>query len=107
MKRVLFTAMVLAAFGLLLAWGSAQAAPYLVTNAQEGVQGYEITGITTPGLIAAQTDGSLRYDLSSVAIGSYTLSLKACNVWGCSSASPFQFTKTLPTPPVNARIVAE
>lgn len=106
-KKILLTAVVLAAFGLLVAWGSAQAAPFLVCNPQEGVVGYEITGIETPGAIAAQTDGSLKYDLAAVPSGSYTLTVAACNVWGCSSTAPFVFTKQVPSAPAGLRLLAK
>ncbi len=86
---------------------SASAAPFLVCDPQAGVVGYEITGLATPVNFVAQPDGSLKYDLSGIASGTYNLTVAACNVWGCSSTAPFVFTKVLPTAPVGLKLTAE
>lgn len=86
----------------------AYAAPFLVCNPQEGVVGYEITGLNPETVtFVAQPDGSLKYDLSSVNSGTYTLTVAACNMWGCSSTAPFVFTKQLPSAPVGLRLLAK
>jgi hypothetical protein len=83
-------------------------APFLVTDPQEGVVGYEITGLNPETVtFVAQPDGSLKYDLSSVNNGTYTLTVAACNVWGCSSTAPFSFSKQVPSAPAGLRIVAD
>jgi len=86
---------------------SASAAPFLVCDPQAGVVGYEITGLGEPVTFVAQPDGSLKYDLASINNGTYTLTVAACNVWGCSSTVPFVFTKQLPTAPVGVRLLAK
>lgn len=86
---------------------SASAAPFLVCDPQAGVVSYEITGLATPVNFVAQPDGSLKYDLSGVASGTYNLTVAACNVWGCSSTVPFVFTKVIPTAPASLRLTAE
>jgi hypothetical protein len=83
------------------------AAPFLVTDPQSGVVGYEITGLGEPVSYIAQPDGSLKYDLASVDSGTYTLTVAACNMWGCSSTAPFVFTKQLPSAPVGLRLLAK
>lgn len=105
-RKVILTALILAAFTLLVVF-KAQAAPFLVCNPQEGVAGYEITGLGEPVTFVAQPDGSLKYDLSSVNSGTYTLTVAACNVWGCSSTAPFGFSKQAPSVPAGLRIATE
>lgn len=83
------------------------AAPFLVTDPQSGVVGYEITGLGEPVTFVAQADGSLKYDLASVNSGTYTLTVAACNMWGCSSTAPFGFSKQAPSAPAGLRIVAD
>ena len=86
---------------------SASAAPFLVCDPQAGVVGYEITGLGEPVSFVAQADGSLKYDLASVPNGTYTLTVAACNVWGCSSTAPFGFSKQTPSAPAGLRIATE
>ena len=84
------------------------AAPFLVCDPQSGVVGYEITGLGEPVSYIAQPDGSLKYDLSSVNSGTYTLTVAACNMWGCSAATAADpFTKAVPSAPAGLRIVAD
>jgi hypothetical protein len=92
---------------ILLLSTTAYAAPFLVTDPQSGVVGYEITGLGEPVSYIAQPDGSLKYDLASVDSGTYTLTVAACNMWGCSSTAPFVFTKQLPSAPVGLRLLAK
>ena len=105
-KKSMLTAAVLTAFALLVAF-KAYAAPFLVCDPQAGVVGYEITGLGEPVTFVAQADGSLKYDLASVNNGTYTLTVAACNMWGCSSTAPFVFTKVIPTAPVGLKLTAE
>ena len=105
-KKIVLTATILAAFTLLIVF-KANAAPFLVTDPQSGVVGYEITGLAAPVSFVAQPDGSLKYDLASVNSGTYTLTVAACNMWGCSSTAPFGFSKQVPSAPAGLRIVAD
>lgn len=84
----------------------AMAAPFLVCDPQAGVIGYTLTGLTEV-TVAAQTDGSLRYDLANVANGTYNIQVAACNEWGCSANVPFVFTKQVPAAPAGVRITAK
>jgi hypothetical protein len=86
---------------------AAFAAPFIVCDPQSGVVGYEITGLGEPVMFVAQPDGSLKYDLASVNSDTYTLTVAACNVWGCSSTAPFGFSKQVPSAPAGLRIVAD
>jgi hypothetical protein len=83
------------------------ASPFIVCDPQAGVVGYEITGLGEPVTFVAQPDGSLKYDLASVNSDTYTLTVAACNVWGCSSTAPFGFSKQVPSAPAGLRIVAD
>ena len=105
-RKVILTALILAAFTLLIV-AKSNAAPFLVTDPQSGVVGYEITGLGEPVTFVAQADGSLKYDLTSVNSGTYTLTVAACNMWGCSSTAPFGFSKQVPSAPAGLRIVAD
>lgn len=75
--------------------GAASAAPWLVCDSQDGVETYQLSGLGAATVeVAAQADGSLRYDLGSLAAGKYSLGVKACaGVWGCSSAAPFALSR--------------
>lgn len=91
---------------ILMVAGAAQAAPFIVCDTQEGVIGYTLTGLTEQ-TVAAQTDGSLKYDLANVPAGSYSVQVAACNVWGCGEAAPYPFVKSLPARPAGVRLVAK
>ena len=99
-KLILIIAIVLVA-------STAYAAPFIVCDPQSGVVGYEITGLGEPVTFVAQPDGSLKYDLASVNSDTYTLTVAACNMWGCSSTAPFGFSKQVPSAPAGLRIVAD
>lgn len=92
------------AMAILLVAASAYAAPFLVSDPQANTETYEITGAIA-AVVAAQPDGSLRYDLSAIPAGSYSIQVAACvGVW-CSPTSPFGFTKPSLNAPVNIRLV--
>lgn len=100
MKKIFFLTLVFLIFA-----NVAQAAPFLVCDPQAGVTHYQITGDPYwTGDIPAQADGSLRTDLATIPTGAHNISVRACNLWGCSSAVPFSFTKELPVAPANTRI---
>lgn len=99
---------VLLAMAFMLVASTSFAAPFLVCDPQAGVVGYEISGLVgEPVSFIAQPDGSLKYDLASVNNGTYTLTVAACNMWGCSSTVPFVFNKAIPAAPAGLRIAAE
>ena len=103
MKRVLCIAL------LLLIPSIAFSAPFLVCDPQEGVVGYEITGLNPETVnFIAQPDGSLKYDLASLPNGSYSGSVAACNMWGCGPATTIApFVKAVPAAPAGVRLVAK
>lgn len=82
---------------LLTLSSTAHASPYLVCDPSTGVEHYEITGLPAPldgSNVQAQADGSIKMDLAQCPVGGpYSISVKACNVWGCSQSSPFGFTR--------------
>jgi hypothetical protein len=84
------------------------ASPFLVCDPQDGVAGYEITGVgnSAPVSYVAQPDGSLKYDLASLPNGSYSGSVAACNMWGCGPATAIApFVKAVPLAPAGVRLV--
>jgi len=95
MKKLIIAALVV------MFAATAHATPYLVCDPQDGVTEYEIVdnGATLP-MVAAQADGSLRYDLAGIEKGEHSYQVKACNMWGCSEASGIVIIKTVPTAPV-------
>ena len=102
MKRLLVIA------AIVLMASTAWAAPFIVCDPQEGVIGYDITGL--PGgtvSYIAQADGSIKYDLAAVQNGTYELTVAACNIWGCGDSVPFAFTKQLPSAPAGLRLLAK
>ena len=102
MKKIIFAVLVV----LLLA-PAAGAAPFMVCDPQEGVVGYEIKGIGDTVTWIAQADGSLKYDLSNLANGTYTVSVAACNIWGCGDSVPFVIAKQVPARPAGVRLAAK
>ena len=95
---------ILLAVAILLVAASAYAAPFLVSDPQANTETYEITGAIA-AVVAAQPDGSLRYDLSAIPAGSYSIQVAACvGVW-CSDPSPFAFTRPELLGPANIRLV--
>ena len=71
------------------------AAPFLICDPQAGVQFYRITGDPFwTGNVPAQLDGSIKSDLLGIAIGTHSIQVSACSeLWGCSTPSPFSFTR--------------
>jgi hypothetical protein len=57
---------------------------------------------STPELV---TGGAVRlhHDMAGVTTGIHNWTVAACNEWGCSSAVPFGFTKSVPGAPANIR----
>lgn len=94
------------ALAILLVAVPAWSAPFLICDPQTGVVGYTLAGLTEVS-VAAQTDGSLKYDLTALGNGTYNVQVAACNVWGCSVASPFAFVKQSPTAPAGVRLLAK
>ena len=81
-------------------------APFLICDPNPGAEKIilEINSVEMPEF-AAETDGSLRYDLAGIAEGDFTIRAKAGNIWGWSEYSvPFNFTKSLPQAPMGLRV---
>ena len=93
----------------LLAPPQAQAAPYIVCDPQTVVQFYEITGWTST-TEPAQADGAIKLDVAAAAVGTTSLTFKACladPVWGkvCSVGVPFDLVRPGPAvKPQNIRL---
>lgn len=87
------------------------ASPYLVCDPQTGVGYYKITGDTYwAGNVIAQSDGSIKSDVGTIAVGTHSINVVACKTdvtWGevCSAAVPFSFTRpAAPVAPVNTKL---
>jgi hypothetical protein len=89
-------------------WAKSHAQPYLVCDPQAGVATYQFTGQPSPlpATTTAQADGSLKLDMATCPVGTYTIQVKACSaVWGCSTASPFTFSRpSAVVPPLNLKL---
>ena len=71
----------------------------LKTDPQAGVYSYKITGIgSTDIIINAQADGSLQYDISTIAAGTYNLSVVPLNMWDDPAPTPatVSFRRSIP-----------
>ena len=81
-------------------------AVYLVTNAATNVTKYEVTvdGVVVVPAAAPLADGSLKYDVTSLASGSHTLGIRAGNIWGWSALIQLIFSKAFPADPTNLRL---
>lgn len=86
------------------------ASPFLVCDPNPGAEKIilEINGVEVPEF-AAETDGSLRYDLEVLAEGAFTIRAKAgFGVWGWSEWSlPFSDTKVIPKAHGGLRVSSE
>lgn len=73
------------------------AAPFLVCDPQAGVLEYNVVieenGVTVMGgIVPAEVDTTVRFDLEGIPNGVYNAKLKAGNLWGWSDWSlPFGF----------------
>jgi hypothetical protein len=63
--------------------------------------------ITVSAQINADLKAQLHYDVGGVSTGAHSLTVRAVNQWGQSSASPFTFTKSTPGAPISISIVAQ
>ena len=70
--------------------------PFLVSDPNENVEEIRATWNGTETVLSKKGDGSIYHDLSGIADGDHVMSIKACNMWGCSEAIPFEFTKAIP-----------
>lgn len=118
----------IAIIAVLVLTSAAGASPTLVCDFQTGVTTYQITGPAWfPATVTPQTgwvkasDGKLYLtdpggtttkvhviaDVAASPTGITSLSVKACDVlWGCSSSSPFSYTRPAPyTSPANVVLV--
>jgi hypothetical protein len=72
--------------------------PFLVSDApspSDNVAYYTIVGL--PGNPQAPPDPTgeygVKYDVTDVPAGTYSLMVSACNAWECSLPAPFDFTR--------------
>lgn len=73
--------------------------PFLICDPQDNVEWYEIAGLGVDGthldVEPSGTQGYVKHDLAGSVVGTpYDITLRACNLWGCSSSVPFSFTPT-------------
>ena len=83
-------------------------APFLICDpppVEQQVTSYEVfQDGASLGTVAAETDGSLRYDMSTITPGAYEFTAKAINVWGVSSLSNPTQSPTAVGQPQNMRL---
>lgn len=76
--------------------------PYLVCDPplpEEQVEYYTIVGLPDNPQAPLSDDPAygVKYDITDVPPGTYTLQVSACNKWSCSLPAPFDFI--VPEPP--------
>jgi hypothetical protein len=79
----------------------------LVCDPQAGVETYKVFdgGVEIASDVPAESDGSIKYDISGLSPAAHDLSLKACNIRGCSDMSvPFALQKA-PDAPTNINVM--
>jgi len=107
MRKKLFTVITILFFIALLLPVLAFASPFLVCDPQTNVTHYVITGdinVTVPATDLGDGTVRLQYDLAGITEGTFTIEVKAKNVWGESVTCPFDFVKALPAVPGSVRI---
>ncbi len=100
----------LVAVALFVIPGLSEAAPFVIcdeyTTSMSQPTSFSVTmdgGTAVSSTPQTLANGSVRlhYDLAGLAAGNHNMTVSACNVWGCSSATPFAFTKSVPGQPAN------
>jgi len=82
------------------------ASPYLICNPQSGVDYYTVIDNGNSILMESQSDGSIKWDLANISIGTHNLTVSACDIlWGCSDTVPFGFTRNGKGNPSNIRLI--
>ena len=108
MKKTIFLALVIV-FSAFNVW----AAPFVVSDTYP-------TTTTQPTYFNVVMDGGaavqsapqvmgdnsvrLHYDVGAVTTGTHSMTVAACNEWGCSSTVPFSFTKGVPALPSGIKL---
>jgi len=82
----------------------ASASPYLKCDPQSGVEYYSVIEGDKTTKVAAEVDGSIKMDLGTISTGSHSITVAACNIWGCSEYVPFSYTRSAATTPANIKI---
>ena len=87
-------------------------AVYLVCSPQSNVDRYEVEQngvvVSTTQLPDASGTYGTKVDLTTLADGTYTYRLKACNAWGCSAFSnPLGFVKAVCGAPQALQLLGE
>ena len=83
--------------------------PFLICDPNPGAEKIilEINGVEVPEF-AAETDGSIRYDLVGLVEGDFVIRAKAGNLWGWSAWSdPLSDTKVVPNASSGLRVSSE
>jgi hypothetical protein len=69
------------------------------------IQGLPAVNVAVPATKNADGSVQLHYDLTGLAVGSYTVTATATNLWGTSPASvPFTFSSALPAAPMSLSV---
>ena len=63
--------------------------------------------ITSPAQVMPDSSVRIHHDMAGVTTGPHSWTVAACSdLWGCSAAVPFGFTKAVPGGPANTRLSA-
>jgi hypothetical protein len=80
---------------------TAQANPFLTSNAQVGATSYQITGAPSWFPASVINAGRVGIDLANYQAGTWPLTVKACktdSVWGVQCGPAVSYTLTCPSP---------
>ena len=77
------------------------ASPFLVCDVDEAATSYIVVMDSGDEI---ETPAPLHYDLVEITSGTHVVEVRAKNIWGVSSPSPFEFTKELPANPSNIEL---
>lgn len=80
------------------------ASPFLTCDPQAGVEYYNVIENDQTTKVTAEVDGAIKMDLGSVVVGNHSITVAACNIWGCSEYVPFSYTKSVVTTPESLKI---
>ena len=86
---------------ILVIAGIASASPFLVCDVDPAATSYIVVMDSGDEI---ETPAPLHYNLVDIANGTHVVEVRAKNIWGVSSPSPFEFTKGLPGSPSNIEL---
>lgn len=85
--------LLLAIIAIMVLAAPAFASPFLICDEDASVTAYLVTMDSETEIEVA---APLHYDMEGIEVGKHNIEVKAKNIWGISSPTPFSFIKALP-----------